>query len=88
MSRVKRFNAFLLVLKDKERKMMLKEAREKLGKKASDKKKETIGKRRPERWPNKCWQCCHRHYGGLGGIKLQAGTEKWLAFNKKGVTRQ
>ena len=84
--KVKRFNAMIRVLKEKVRKQLLKEARADMvvTKKMKKKKKGKCidGRGRSERWPNRCWQCCHRRRGGKGGIKHQhhlcKATERWL----------
>ena len=85
--RVKRFNAMIRVVKENVRKQLLKEARAdmvatKKMEKKEEKRKCIGGRGRSERWPNRCRQCCHRHYGGKGGVMHQhhlcKATKRWL----------
>ena len=83
--RVKRFNAMIRVVKENVRKQLLKEARADMVVTKKMKKKKgkcSDGRGRSERWPNRCWQCCHRHYGGKGGVMHQhhlcKATKRWL----------
>ena len=85
--RVKRFNAMIRVVKENVRKQLLKEVRAEMAatkkmKVKKEKRKCRDGRGRGERWPNRCWQCCHRHYGGKGGVTHQhhlcTATKRWL----------
>ena len=84
--RVKRFNAMIRVVKENVRKQLLKEARADMVatkmKKKKEKRKCIDGRGRSERWPNRCWQCCHKHHGGKGGVMHQhhlcKATKRWL----------
>ena len=80
--KVKRYNAMIRVIKEKVRKQLLKEARANMAGTKKKKKKCGDGRGRSERWPNRCWQCCHRRRGGKGGKihqkHLCKATNKWL----------
>ena len=84
---MKLWNADLRAVKEQERKLLLKEARARLAVVKKGKKgKKMIGTRRPERWPGKCWQCMHKHGGGIGGKAHQVAlcrlTKQWLSRPK------
>ena len=87
--KMKRFSAQIRVMKENLRRQVLKEVRVEITamkKKKMKKAKKVKGRGGPgraEKWPNRCYQCCHRHFGGRGGVKHQdhlcSATEKWLA---------
>ncbi len=83
------------MLKEKEHKCIRREERENMQRKACGVKKKVISGRqetwprrgRKEKWPGRCWQCCHRHFGGSGGKRhdrlLCDSTKKWLSKQAK-----